>query len=59
MKAHEYVVHAFDNLRKHRLRAILTMLGIVVGVFTVMLTLSLGVGARLGLNSKSTPSVPI
>jgi putative ABC transport system permease protein len=52
MKAHEYVVHAFDNLRKHRLRAILTMLGIVVGVFTVMLTLSLGVGARLAIEQQ-------
>jgi putative ABC transport system permease protein len=52
MKPREYVRQSFDNLRKHRLRAILTMLGIVVGVFTVMLTLSLGVGARLAIEQQ-------
>jgi putative ABC transport system permease protein len=52
MKPREYVRQSFDNLRKHRLRAILTMLGIVVGVFTVMLTLSMGVGARLAIEQQ-------
>ena len=37
----EYLAIALDSLEKHRLRSALTMLGIIVGVLTVMLTIGL------------------
>jgi len=37
---------AFDAVRAHRLRSILTMLGIVIGVSSVILTVGLGQGAQ-------------
>jgi putative ABC transport system permease protein len=45
----DYFSESFDSLRKHKLRALLTMLGIIVGVFTVIITLGVGAGARLAI----------
>jgi hypothetical protein len=39
MRPFDYFSESFDSLNKHRMRALLTMLGIIVGVLTVMLTL--------------------
>jgi putative ABC transport system permease protein len=49
MLLRDYLSEAFDSLQKHRMRALLTMLGIIVGVFTVVLTLGIGAGARLAI----------
>jgi putative ABC transport system permease protein len=46
MRTRDYVFAAADSLEKNRLRSLLTMLGIIVGVLTVVLTLGLGAGAR-------------
>jgi ABC-type antimicrobial peptide transport system permease subunit len=46
MRAFDYIYQAIDSFRNNRLRAAMTMLGIIVGVFTVMLTLGIGAGAR-------------
>ncbi|MGZ4476085.1 MAG: ABC transporter permease, partial [Nocardioides sp.] len=35
-----------DAIRAHRLRSILTMLGIVIGISSVILTVGLGQGAQ-------------
>src|SRR5262249_14550826 len=48
----EYLAIALDGLEKHRLRSTLTMLGIVVGVVTVMLTIGLGAGARASITNQ-------
>ena len=48
----ELFSQAFTSLAIHRLRSVLTMLGIIVGVFTVMLTLSLGTGAREAIHDQ-------
>src|SRR5206468_3289628 len=45
----QYLAIALDSLEKHRLRTALTMLGIIVGVLTVMLTIGLGAGARASI----------
>jgi ABC-type antimicrobial peptide transport system permease subunit len=52
MNSREYILAAIESLRQHRMRALLTMLGIIVGVFTVMLTLSIGAGARLAIEAQ-------
>ena len=52
MRPFDYVLESFDSLRKHKLRALLTMLGIIVGVFTVMVTLGVGAGARLAIENQ-------
>ncbi len=48
----ELFSQALGSLATHRMRSILTMLGIIVGVFTVMLTLSLGAGARQAIREQ-------
>lgn len=48
----ELTAQAFNSLTTHRLRSVLTMLGIIVGIFTVMLTLSLGAGAREAISDQ-------
>jgi putative ABC transport system permease protein len=42
----DFVGSAFEALRAHKLRSILTMLGIVIGVAAVIATVSIGGGAR-------------
>jgi putative ABC transport system permease protein len=48
----ELISQALTSLTTDRLRSVLTMLGIIVGVFTVMLTLSLGAGARQAISEQ-------
>ena len=48
----ELINQALTSLSTNRLRSVLTMLGIIVGVFTVMLTLSLGAGARQAISEQ-------
>jgi ABC-type antimicrobial peptide transport system permease subunit len=52
MRPFDYFSESFDSLNKHRMRALLTMLGIIVGVLTVMLTLGIGAGARLAIENQ-------
>ncbi len=40
------ILHAFDNLRMHKLRSFLTMLGMIFGVGAVLAMLSIGAGAE-------------
>src|SRR6185295_19117524 len=40
------LVQGFDNLRAHKLRSILTMLGMIFGVAAVIAMLSIGAGAQ-------------
>ncbi len=52
MRPFDYFAESFDSLNKHRMRALLTMLGIIVGVLTVVLTLGIGAGARLAIETQ-------
>jgi putative ABC transport system permease protein len=52
VRTFDYFSESLDSLRKHKMRALLTMLGIVVGVFSVMVTLGIGAGARLGIENQ-------
>jgi ABC-type antimicrobial peptide transport system permease subunit len=52
MQPHEYVREAFATLQAHRLRSMLTMLGIIVGVLTVVLTLGVGAGAQQAIDQQ-------
>ena len=40
------LAQGFDNLRAHKLRSILTMLGMIFGVAAVIAMLSIGAGAQ-------------
>jgi len=46
MKLKEVVRLSFESLRAHKFRAILTMLGLIIGVFSVVTLVSLGQGAK-------------
>jgi putative ABC transport system permease protein len=46
MNLHDSLGSAFNALRAHKLRSVLTMLGIVIGVAAVIATVSIGGGAR-------------
>lgn len=52
MRLFDYITESLNSLQKHRLRAVLTMLGIIVGVLAVILTLEFGVGARLEIERR-------
>ena len=52
MRPLDYFSESLDSLRKHKMRAMLTMLGIIVGVFTVMVTLGVGAGARIAIENQ-------
>ncbi len=52
MRPLDYFSESLDSLRKHKMRALLTMLGIIVGVFTVMVTLGVGAGARIAIENQ-------
>jgi putative ABC transport system permease protein len=52
MRPFDYFSESLDSLRKHKMRALLTMLGIIVGVFTVMVTLGVGAGARIAIENQ-------
>jgi len=52
MRPFDHFSESFDSLNKHRMRALLTMLGIIVGVLTVIVTLGIGAGARLAIENQ-------
>jgi putative ABC transport system permease protein len=52
MRPLDYFSESLDSLRKHKMRALLTMLGIIVGVLTVMVTLGVGAGARIAIENQ-------
>jgi ABC-type antimicrobial peptide transport system permease subunit len=52
MRPLDYFLESLDSLRKHKMRALLTMLGIIVGVLTVMVTLGVGAGARIAIENQ-------
>ena len=46
MRWTDILVLSFQNLRRRRLRSVLTMLGVVIGTAAIVVTLSLGAGAE-------------
>jgi putative ABC transport system permease protein len=52
VRSFDYIREALNSLRRHRLRAALTMLGIIVGVMAVILTLEFGVSARFQIERR-------
>jgi putative ABC transport system permease protein len=51
MKLLKYLVVAIDSVRANKLRAALTMLGIVIGVAAVLTTMGIGAGAAASITS--------
>lgn len=52
MKGFEAFRVAFDALRGNRLRSLLTMLGIIIGIAAVIVVVSIGAGARQSIESQ-------
>ncbi len=59
MNLAESFLTALDSLRANKLRAILTMLGVIIGVAAVIALLSIGNGVSESISSaRSQPSAP-
>ena len=54
MNLSESLLSAFDSLRANKLRALLTMLGVIIGVAAVIALLSIGNGVSATINSEIT-----
>ncbi len=54
MNLSESLLSAFDSLRANKLRALLTMLGVIIGVAAVIALLSIGNGVSASINSEIT-----
>ena len=54
MKALKYIQVAIESILAHKMRAILTMLGIIIGVAAVLITLGIGRGAAASITSNVT-----
>lgn len=52
MNYHELVISAITALRGNLLRTLLTMLGIIIGITSVIIIISLGEGATASINSQ-------
>jgi putative ABC transport system permease protein len=52
MKAIKYLQVALESIVTHRLRAILTMLGIIIGVAAVLTTMGIGRGAAANITTR-------
>lgn len=52
MKLVRYAAAAVENIKTHKLRSFLTMLGIIIGVASIIMTLGLGYGLRTELNKE-------
>ena len=50
MNLSESLLSAIDSLRANKLRAILTMLGVIIGVAAVIALLSIGNGVSASIN---------
>ena len=48
----DYFVSAFRNLYRHKMRSLLTMTGIVVGIFAVTTVLSIGISVQTAVNQE-------
>jgi len=55
MNLREAVRIALRGLRAHRLRSVLTMLGIIIGVAAVILLVAIGNGVQASVNAKIQP----
>jgi hypothetical protein len=58
MKAIRYLRVALESITAHKLRAILTMLGIIIGVAAVLTTMGIGRGAASNI-TESIESQPV
>ena len=47
----ESMVMAFDSIRSNKMRSLLTMLGIIIGVSAVIALMSLGYGVQADIES--------
>jgi putative ABC transport system permease protein len=52
MKAIKYLQVAVESIMAHKLRAILTMLGIIIGVAAVLITMGIGRGAAANITAR-------
>src|SRR3989304_3699980 len=52
MKAIRYLRVALESITAHKLRAILTMLGIIIGVAAVLTTMGIGRGAAANITER-------
>ena len=52
MKAIRYLRVALESITAHKLRAILTMLGIIIGVAAVLTTMGIGRGAAANITQR-------
>jgi len=52
MKVIKYLQVALESITAHKLRAILTMLGIIIGVAAVLITMGIGRGAAANITSR-------
>ena len=49
----EYIKIALMNIRSNKGRSILTMLGIIIGISSVIMIISIGNGVKSGINGES------
>ena len=52
MKLFKYLQVALESITAHKLRAILTMLGIIIGVAAVLTTMGIGRGAAANITER-------
>jgi len=52
MKVLKYLGVAFESIQAHRLRAILTMLGIMIGIAAVLVTVGIGSGSAASITER-------
>lgn len=52
MKIFRYLGVAFESIQAHKMRAILTMLGIIIGVAAVLITVGIGSGAAVSITER-------
>jgi len=55
----ESIRQALDSLKANKLRSILTMLGIVMGVFSIITIMAIGNATEEYINSQFEKSVPM
>ena len=48
----EYIKIALMNIRSNKGRSILTMLGIIIGISSVIMIISIGNGVKSGINGE-------
>ena len=53
MKFHDLLIMSINNLRRRKLRTVLTVLGVVIGTASIVVMVSLGIG----LNELTTEQI--